>query len=557
MQWLNENSRKFLSKGYLTEGVTPEARVRFIADKAEDILNIKGFGDKFYSYMEAGYYSLSSPIWSNFGISKGLPISCFGGHVEDSMSAILYSQAEAGMMSKYGGGTSGYFGDVRPRGAAITNNGVSSGSVHFMQLFDTIVDVVSQGSTRKGHYAPYLNIDHQDIDEFLDIGTEGNPIQNLTHGVTVTDKWMDSMISGDKEKRRVWAKVLQRRVEMGYPYIFFTDTVNNNTVDVYKDKNLEIRHSNLCSEIALPSNDEYSFVCDLSSMNIFHYDKWKDTDAVETLVYFLDAVMSDFIIKLERLRDSENRVDRDAFFFLERSYKFAVENRAIGVGALGWHSYLQSHMIPFESIEAKKLNVEIFKLIRDKSYAASKSLAKLLGEPKLLKGYGRRNATLNAIAPTTSSAFILGQVSQSIEPIWSNIYVKDIDKMKVTIKNKDLEKLLEEKGQNTREIWNSIRDRDGSVLHLDFLSDLEKDVFKTFSELDQYAIIDQASSRQQFIDQSQSLNLMINPEKTAKEINELYLFAWRSKVKSLYYQHSTNAAQQFSQSKMCTTACES
>ena len=297
MQWLNENSRKFLSKGYLTEGVTPEARVRFIADKAEDILNIKGFGDKFYSYMEAGYYSLSSPIWSNFGISKGLPISCFGGHVEDSMSAILYSQAEAGMMSKYGGGTSGYFGDVRPRGAAITNNGVSSGSVHFMQLFDTIVDVVSQGSTRKGHYAPYLNIDHQDIDEFLDIGTEGNPIQNLTHGVTVTDKWMDSMISGDKEKRRVWAKVLQRRVEMGYPYIFFTDTVNNNTVDVYKDKNLEIRHSNLCSEIALPSNDEYSFVCDLSSMNIFHYDKWKDTDAVETLVYFLDAVMSDFIIK--------------------------------------------------------------------------------------------------------------------------------------------------------------------------------------------------------------------------------------------------------------------
>ena len=238
MQWLNENSRKFLSKGYLTEGVTPEARVRFIADKAEDILNIKGFGDKFYSYMEAGYYSLSSPIWSNFGISKGLPISCFGGHVEDSMSAILYSQAEAGMMSKYGGGTSGYFGDVRPRGAAITNNGVSSGSVHFMQLFDTIVDVVSQGSTRKGHYAPYLNIDHQDIDEFLDIGTEGNPIQNLTHGVTVTDKWMDSMISGDKEKRRVWAKVLQRRVEMGYPYIFFTDTVNNNTVDVYKDKNL-------------------------------------------------------------------------------------------------------------------------------------------------------------------------------------------------------------------------------------------------------------------------------------------------------------------------------
>lgn len=556
MKWLNENSRKFLYKGYLTEGVTPEERVRFIADKAQEILDMPGFSDKFYGYMDKGYYSLSSPIWSNFGIRKGLPISCFGGHVVDSMSAILYSQAEAGMMSKYGGGTSGYFGDVRPRGAVITDNGHSSGSVHFMQLFDTIVDVVSQGSTRRGHYAPYLNLDHADIDEFLDIGTEGNSIQNLTHGVTVTDKWMNEMIDGDQEKRKIWAKVLQRRVEMGYPYIFFTDTVNDNTVDVYKDKKIPIRHSNLCSEIALPSNDEWSFVCDLSSMNILHYDEWKHTDAVESLVYFLDAVMSDFITKLDNLRDSSEKADQDSFFFLERSYKFAVENRAIGLGALGWHSYLQSKMIPFESVAAKKANVEIFKFIQTKSYEASKELARKLGEPKMLKGYGRRNATLNAIAPTTSSAFILGQVSQSIEPIWSNSYVKDIDKMKVTIKNKYLEQLLIEKGQNTKEVWNSIRDHDGSVLHLDFLSHHEKEVFKTFSEIDQYEILDQASSRQQFIDQSQSLNLMINPKATAKEINDLYLFAWRNKIKSLYYQHSTNAAQKFSQDKLCTTACE-
>lgn len=353
MKWLNENSRKFLNKGYLTEGVSAEERIKFIADKAEEILSIDGFSDKFYRYMEEGFYSLASPIWANFGISKGLPISCFGGHVADTMSDILYSQAEAGMMSKYGGGTSGYFGSVRPRGAVITDNGFSSGSVHFMQLFDTIVDVVSQGSTRKGHYAPYLNIDHKDIDEFLDIGTEGNSIQNLTHGVTVSDEWMQAMIDGDKEKRKVWAKVLQRRVEMGYPYIFFTDTVNNNTVDVFKDNNLKIRHSNLCSEIALPSNEEYSFVCDLSSMNILHYDKWKDTDAVETLAYFLDAVMTDFLSKLEKLRDSKLKDKRNAFFFLERSYNFAKENRAIGIGALGWHSFLQSKMISFESIEAK------------------------------------------------------------------------------------------------------------------------------------------------------------------------------------------------------------
>ncbi len=556
MHWLNEYSRAFLENGYLTEGVTPEERIRFIADTAEKTLGIEGFADKFYHYMEQGWYSLSSPIWSNYGIRKGLPISCFGGHVSDTMSGILFSQAEAGMMSKYGGGTSGYFGDLRPRGAEITNNGKSSGSVHFMKLFESIVDVVSQGSTRRGHYAPYLPIDHEDIDEFLEIGTEGNPIQELTHGVTVSDAWMKEMIAGDTKKRKTWAKLLQSRVEMGYPYIIFTDTINDNTVDVYKDKNMRITHSNLCSEIALPDNDEWSFVCDLSSMNLLYYDDWKDTDAVETMVYFLDAVMTDFIAKLENLRDSSVYADRQSFAFMERAYNFAVANRAIGLGVLGWHSLLQSKMIPLESMDAKKLNVQIFKLIQKKSYAASEELAKRFGEPEVLKGYGRRNTTLNAVAPTTSSAFILGQVSQSIEPIWSNCYVKDVAKMKVTIKNPMLTKILEEKGKNTREVWNDIRDHDGSVAHLDFLSDLEKEVFKTFPELNQYDIIDQAADRQQFIDQSQSLNIMINPDMSAKDINGLYVFAWENKIKSLYYQHSTNAAQKFSQSKLCGVACE-
>lgn len=556
MKWLNENSRIFLHNGYLAEGDTPEKRIRYVANKAEEILGIKGFSDKFYGYMEQGFYSLSSPIWANFGIAKGLPISCFGGQVQDSMSEIMYSIAETGMMSKYGGGTSGFFGKVRGRGTPITNNGISSGSVHFMQLFESIINVVSQGSTRRGHYSPYLPVDHIDIDEFLDIGTEGNPIQDLTHGVTVTDEWMVEMIAGDEAKRQVWAKVIQRRSEMGYPYIFFTDTVNRNTVDVYRDKKLKITHSNLCTEIALPDNDEWSFVCDLSSMNILHYDKWKSTDAVETMVYFLDAVMSDFISKLEAFRDSPDKSDRESFHYMERSYKFAVDNRAIGLGVLGWHSYLQSKMIPFESSEAMKLNIEIFKLIKERSYAASKKLAVLLGEPKILKGYGRRNATLNAVAPTTSSSFILGQVSQSIEPIWSNTYVKDIDKMKITIQNQELKKLLSKKGMDTREIWHSIRDHDGSVMHLDFLSDHEKNVFKTFGEIDQNEIVNQAAARQLFIDQAQSLNFMINPETTAREINKLYISAWELGIKSLYYQHSTSAAQKFSQSKLCGAACE-
>lgn len=556
MQWLNENSRKFLENGYLTEGVTPEERIRFIADKAQEILAIDGFADKFYSYMEKGWYSLSSPIWSNFGISKGLPISCFGGHVSDTMSGILYSQAEAGMMSKYGGGTSGYFGDLRPRGASITNNGKSSGSVHFMKLFESIVDVVSQGSTRRGHYAPYLPVDHPDIEEFLEIGTEGNPIQELTHGVTVSDQWMKEMIDGDTQKRSIWAKIIQRRVEMGYPYIVFTDTINDNTVDVYKDKNLKITHSNLCSEIALPDNEEWSFVCDLSSMNLLHYDEWKDSDAVETMIFFLDAVMTDFINKLENLRDSGKPEERLAFTFMERAYNFAKENRAIGLGVLGWHSLLQSKMIPIESMDAKKLNVQIFKNIKVNSYKASEKLAEMFGEAPILKGYGRRNTTLNAVAPTTSSAFILGQVSQSIEPIWSNCYVKDVAKIKVTIKNPILMQILEEKGMNTRDVWNDIRDHDGSVQHLEALSDLEKEVFKTFPEINQFDILDQASDRQQFIDQSQSLNIMVNPKMSAKDINQLYIFAWENKIKSLYYQHSTNAAQKFSQSKLCGVACE-
>lgn len=556
MDWLNENSRKFLDRGYLIPGVTVEERIRQMADRAEEILGIEGFSDKFYGYVEKGYYSISTPVWVNFGLDRGLPISCFGSYLSDTMGSILYTQAEVGMMSKLGGGTSGYFGDLRERGSKITNNGTSSGAVHFMQLFDALVDVVSQGSTRRGHFSPYLPIEHPDIEEFLEIGMEGNPIQKLTHAVTVSDAWMQAMIDGDQKKRSIWAKVIQRRTEMGYPYIVFSDTANNNTVDVYKDKNLRINNSNMCSEILLPNKEDWSFVCDLSSLNILYYDEWKNTDAVETMTYFLDAVMSEFIEKLEKLRDSDSPEDNKSFLFMERAYNFAKANRALGVGVLGWHSYLQSKMLTFGSTEAKKLNNEIFKFIKNRCYAASEEMAKLYGEPSILKGYGRRNTTLNAIAPTTSSAFILGQVSQSIEPIWSNIYVKDIAKLKVTIKNPILQKLLAEKGKDNRETWNFIRDHDGSVQHLPFLSDQEKEVFKTFSEIDQIHIIEQASIRQEYIDQSQSLNLMINPDVSAKQINSLYIYAWQVGIKTLYYQHSTSAAQKFSQEKMCVTACE-
>ena len=553
--WLNENSRKFLAAGYLGEGISAEERIANIAKRAEDILEMPGFADKFYYYMSEGYYSLASPVWSNFGKKRGLPISCFGSHIDDDIGNILYTQSEVGMMSKLGGGTSGYFGKIRGRGAAIKNNGQASGAVHIMRLFESMVDVVSQGSVRRGRFSPYLPIDHPDIMEFLEIGTEGNPIQELTHGVTVTNNWMQEMIDGDTEKRTVWAKVLQSRGEMGYPYIFFTDNANNGAADVYKDKALPIYASNLCTEIMLPSDHNWSFVCVLSSINLLHYDKWKDTDAVETMVYFLDAVITEFLEKLESYKDSPNLDDRQTFLFMERAYNFAKENRALGMGTLGWHSLLQSKMLPFDSQEAFNLNTEVFKTLKDNSYKASEELAEKLGEPALLKGYGRRNATLNAIAPTTSSAFILGQVSQGIEPIWSNIYVKDIAKIKTTIKNPFLVTLLKEKGMDIPEVWRDIRDRDGSVQHLDFLSENEKEVFKTYSEIDQLAIIYQAANRQNHIDQGQSLNIIVHPDMPTKDINKIHVTAWKLGLKSLYYQHSMNAAQKFKQKKECTS-CE-
>ena len=554
-EWLNENSRKFLAAGYLGDGVSAEERIADIAKRAEDILQIPGFADKFYYYMSEGYYSLASPVWSNFGKKRGLPISCFGSHVDDDIGNILYTQSEVGMMSKLGGGTSGYFGKIRGRGAAIKNNGEASGAVHIMRLFESMVDVVSQGSVRRGRFSPYLAIDHPDIMEFLEIGTEGNPIQELTHGVTVTDDWMQEMIDGDTEKRTVWAKVLQSRGEMGYPYIFFTDNANNGAADVYKDKALPIYASNLCTEIMLPSDHNWSFVCVLSSINLLHYDKWKDTDAVETMVYFLDAVITEFLEKLESYKDSPNLDDRQTFLFMERAYNFAKENRALGMGTLGWHSLLQSKMLPFDSQEAFNLNTEVFKTLKDNSYKASEELAEKFGEPAVLKGYGRRNATLNAIAPTTSSAFILGQVSQGIEPTWSNIYVKDIAKIKTTIKNPFLVTLLKEKGMDTPEVWRDIRDRDGSVQHLDFFSENEKEVFKTYSEIDQLAIIYQAANRQNHIDQGQSLNIIVHPDMPTKDINKIHVTAWKLGLKSLYYQHSMNAAQKFKQKKECTS-CE-
>ena len=552
--WLNDDSLTFLSRGYLSKGETAETRIREIAHKAEWYLKdmtpaeenkskFDGFADKFYEYMSRGYYSLASPVWANYGKKRGLPVSCFGSYIDDNMESILYGVAENGMLMKNGGGCSGYFGAVRHRGAPITDQGESSGSVHFMQMYDTLASVVSQGSVRRGFFAAYQDIEHPDADEFLDIGTEGNPIQGLTTSVVVSDEFIDAVKAGDAEKRRLWAKVLQRRSEIGYPYIMFSDNVNRNKPQVYLDKNMKIHASQMCSEIALPSTVDETFTCVLSSLNLLHWDDIKQTDAVEVLTMFLDTVNEEFVRKSE---------GQD---YLKRARKFAQNHRALGAGVLGWHSYLQSKMIGFESKAAAQLNNEIAKIFAERSHAASRELAVLLGEPPVLEGYGMRNTTTMAIAPTKSSSFILGQVSQSIEPEFSNCYVKDLAKMKVTIKNPYLQKLLASKDMDIEEVWDSIKVADGSVQHLDILTEDEKSVFKTFSEIDPYAIINQAAIRQSYIDQSQSLNLMLDPDLSVKEINALYLYAHELGIKNLYYAYSMSKAQSLTRKKLATSEC--
>jgi ribonucleoside-diphosphate reductase alpha chain len=542
--WLNQKSREFLSRGYVGENQTAEERVRAIAESAEKYLNIEGFADKFEDYMSRGWFSLSSPVWANYGLERGLPCSCNGSFIEDTMDSILYKNAEIGMMTKNAAGTSAYFGKLRPRGAPISSGGDSSGSVHFMELFDKVANVVSQSNVRRGSMAAYLDIDHPDLEEFLRIRGEGHPIQELSIGVCISNEWMRGLLNKDKDKLRIWGQVIKKRFESGYPYIHFTGNANEQAPAVYKDKGVKIYASNLCNEINLSSDKDTSFVCVLSSINLLHYNEWKDTDAVEVLTYFLDTVTEEYIRKTENM------------LFMSAANKFAKEQRAIGLGVLGWHSLLQSKNIAWESMEAKILNASVFKLLAERSLKASKEMAEKYGEPEMLKGYGERMVTRLAIAPTVSSSFILGQVSQGIEPQNSNYYVKKLAKGSFTYKNPYLKEVLKEKGKDEQDVWKSILENGGSVQHLDFLSEHEKDVFKTFGEISQKEIVIQAAQRQKFIDQGQSLNLMIPPSTPIGEVSKLMIFGWEQGIKGFYYQKSSNPSQLLARSLNECKSCE-
>ncbi|MCC8360624.1 ribonucleoside-diphosphate reductase subunit alpha [Salinimicrobium sediminilitoris] len=542
--WLNEESQQILNRGYLLKGETTKSAIERIANAAAKRLYKPEMAGAFIEMIERGWMSLSSPIWANMGTERGLPISCFNIYVPDNIEGITHKLGEVIMQTKIGGGTSGYFGELRGRGTAVTDNGKSSGATSFMKLFDAAMDTISQGGVRRGAFAAYLDIDHADIKEFLEIKNIGSPIQNLFTGVCVPDYWMQEMIDGDQDKREIWAKVLESRQQKGLPYIFFTDNINRHKPQVYKDKNLPIHSSNLCSEIALPSSKEESFICCLSSMNLELYDEWKDTEAVKLAIYFLDAVLQEFIVKTE-----EN-------YYLTPANRFAKRHRALGLGVMGWHSYLQKIMVPFEGLQAKGLTNNIFQDISNKALKASKELAQIYGEPEMLKGYGQRNTTLMAIAPTTSSSAILGQTSPGIEPFSSNYYKAGLAKGNFMRKNKYLKKLLIEKGMDTEDTWRNIMLNHGSVQQLNQLSALEKAVFKTFKEISQLEIIQQASVRQRFIDQAQSLNLNIPSNLPVKEVNRLIIEAWKLEVKTLYYQRSQSVSKEFITEMVTCSSCE-
>ena len=550
--WVTDETRQFMEKGYLDPGQTVEERVREIADHAQSILERSGkgkwdtFSDHFYNCMKRGFFSLSTPVWVNFGKDKGLPISCFGTTVQDDTFDILRGAAEIGAMSKVGGGTATYFGNLRPRGAKISSGGETNGAVSMMELFNTTTNVISQGKVRRGSWAAYLDVEHPDIEEFLQIRSEGHPIQDVSFAGCISDEWMQSMIDGDKDKRAIMAKIHKKRSETGYPYIFFTDNVNKSAPEHYQKQGLKIKHSQLCAEIMEYTDDTKSFVCCLSSMNLLHFDEWKDEkeryDPVMILTCFLDAVYTEFIEKAEGIP------------FMEKALKFAKEHRSIGIGALGYHSYLQKNGIPFESIQARMINKDMFDQIETKTIDMSWELGDEFGKTEF--GGGKRHSTLQAVAPTTSSSFILGQVSPSIEPLQSNYFTKDLAKGKFTYKNPYLKEVLFWHKKDDAATWKSIMMKGGSVQHLDFLTQEEKDVFKTFAEISQMEIIQQAADRQKFIDQGQSLNVMIDDSVPLKDVNQLVIKAWELGIKTLYYQRGVNKAQAVGRDILNCAVCE-
>ena len=547
--WLQTEGFETLKRGYLLPGETPRSMYNRVANSAGSYYN-QILKEKFFDYMWRGWLCPATPILANLGTDRGLPISCNSIHVGDSIHSIFNKSLELAMLSKNGAGVGIYLGDIRGRGSRIKGNGTSEGIIPWAKVYDSTTVAVSQGSTRRGASAAYLPIDHPDIHEFINIRRPTGDINrrclNLHHGVCISDSWIKDMINGNIENRLLWSEILKSRVETGEPFLFFNDNVNKANPLCYKENNLSVSTSNICTEIMLYTDTDHSFVCCLSSLNIVKFDEWKDTDLPEVATYFLDAVLEEYIKKASSIPG------------LEASVRSAVKGRAIGIGILGWHTLLQNKNLPFDSFESMMLNSLVWKTIKTKAETATMILAKEKGEPEWCKGYGRRNTHLLAQAPTMSNSIISGGCSEGTQPLAANIIGQKSAKGTFIRKNPALEVLLDSKGKNTSEVWKSINEESGSVMHLKFLKDEEKLVFLTAREINQHAIIKQAGQRQKYIDQGQSVNLFFGSNSDPKYIHEVHLAAWEEGLKSLYYCRSEGVLKGdlASRSKDDCAACE-
>ena len=539
--WMSQEAIDTLSRGYLHPGETPRGMFERVTKTAAKYLTrTPGIEQDIFEILWRGYIGGASPVLSNFGANSGLPISCYSNHISDSVPSIYSHLKESAALSQHGGGVGTYFGDIRPAGAPISSGGgKSTGVVPWMRQYDQCASVVSQGGVRRGNFALYIPIDHPDLLEVLRTKdhSQGDPRDFIDSNiaVTITDEWAESLLAGDLEKKRIFGEVLKMRLVSGSPYIIFIDNANRANPECYMQRGLSVKLSNLCSEIFLHTDENHTFVCVLSSLNLARWEEWKDwkgpntgKSVPELTIYLLDAVVEEFCHKAERITS------------MGRAVRFARKSRALGLGTMGLHALYQSKGLPFASPEARQLNTETHKFIKEKALKASRDMAATYGEPEWCQGTGLRHTHLMAIAPTKSNSVICGAGSEGIEPIDANYYVAKQAKGTFIRKNKYLIEHLEKIGHNTDETWESIMEFRGSVQHLKFLDNHAKEVFKTAREINQFELIRQASDRQKFVCQGQSLNLFVDPESTPEYLFRLHLSAWKAGLKSLYYLKSSS-----------------
>lgn len=554
LKWYTPTVELFMSRGYLNEGKDIHQTIRDIAEHSASVLG-KGseYTDKLEDYIRRGFYIIPTPVWKNFNsYSEASPISCFGVSVDDSVESIVIKSAEVAMQNKIGGGTSGTFHSVRGRGEEISGGGKSNGSISMMEIYQTISKVISQPN-RRGHFSATLPIEHKDFDEFIGAMRDEHPIQSISTSVSISDNFIKKLLEGDEECYNKIKKLIKARYETGFPYIFFKDTVNRYKSQIFKIKDKEINHSNMCMEILLPNSKDETFVCCLLGMNLEEFDEWEGTDAVEIGVYFMDSMLQDFLSKMKKKKE-ENEEYYNVLY--KPSVSFVEKYMSLGMGQSGLHSYLQSKMIPFESYEGQLNSNMLSKIIQERAIKASIEMAEYYGQATIFEGTDikQRHSTLTAIAPNTSSSFIMGMQSQSIEPYDSNYYVKDVVNVTTEIKNPYLKKLLIKLGKDDEEVWDSILKRNGSVQHLNFLTLEEREVFKTFLEISQERVLEIASSRNKWLCQSQSLNIKIGANVEPDEVLYLILKAWKLGIRTLYYQLNVSQAQEFTKDRECV-AC--